>query len=131
MRVLEELDRLGEDAPHALRDPFRGCAGLRGLDSLLSCMIARQLNLFVRAYRAALLGDAHGALERLASQLEPPPILPEKLPKLYSATADALKRLWPELIETVARCGTAQLLRRHIGAQLGTTGSEQRIGWKA
>ena len=98
-----------------------GCAGLRGLDSLLSCMIARQLNLFVRAYRAALLGDAHGALERLASQLEPPPILPEKLPKLYSATADALKRLWPELIETVARCGTAQLLRRHIGAQLGTT----------
>ena len=41
-------------------------------------MIARQLNLFVRAYRAALLGDAHGARERLASQLEPPPILPEK-----------------------------------------------------
>ena len=41
---------------------------------------------------------------------KPPATLPERLPKLYAAASAGLSRFWPEMLEAVTKCGTAQLL---------------------
>ena len=99
-----------------------GCLGLAGMHRVLGFVVVQQLSEFGRAYGVHVAAEPLAQLQKLAAQLEPAATLPEKLPKLFAAAGAGLSRFWPELLDTVCRCGTAQLLRRHLAHRLASAG---------
>jgi len=97
-----------------------GSLGLAGLHRVLGFSVLAQLHALGSAYSAQMAAENLAQLHRLSAQLGPPATLPEKLPKLLAAGGAGLeKRLWPELLDALTRCGSAQLLRRHLAHRLG------------
>ena len=95
-----------------------GSLGLAGLHRVLGFAVLSQLHALGRAYTAQVTGEPLAQLHRLSEQLDPSATLPDQLPKLLAAGGAGLSRLWPELLDALTRCGTAQLLRRHLAQKL-------------
>uniref|UniRef100_A0A7S0JBK7 Uncharacterized protein n=1 Tax=Calcidiscus leptoporus TaxID=127549 RepID=A0A7S0JBK7_9EUKA len=95
-----------------------GSEGLRGTYLTLGFVIASRLARCHRTLRALLVGEARAALNRYADAVEPLSSLPERQAKLVSSAAAALTKVNVELAETVARVGTAQLLRAQTARRL-------------
>ena len=95
-----------------------GRVGLRGLSSTLGFIVTSQLHRFVRVYAGFVTGDLLRALDALDAQLRPLTTLPDRPQKQHAAITAMGSRLFAEVHEIVARCGSAQLLRAHVSSLL-------------
>eukprot|EP00455_Lapot_gusevi_P055397 TRINITY_DN9002_c0_g1_i3.p1 TRINITY_DN9002_c0_g1~~TRINITY_DN9002_c0_g1_i3.p1 ORF type:complete len:733 (-),score=209.92 TRINITY_DN9002_c0_g1_i3:77-2275(-) len=90
-----------------------GIFGLAGMDRLMSFMIVRDMQHWVRNYRRAVDQNLNAFIAQLSSELHPTSRLPSNA-KLYAAALARCQRLWPQWLELICRLGQLLLIRRHI-----------------
>ncbi|CAB4023119.1 WASH complex subunit strumpellin, partial [Paramuricea clavata] len=94
--------------------------GLTGLDKLLSFMIVKELQMFVRIVHVSLKKDAvfRSVLENLATLLTPVKKVVGNPVKVYPQACQKCVKLWPQFLDTIMKIGQMQLLRRQIANEL-------------
>lgn len=101
-----------------------GIFGLRGVDTILSFIIVKLIQTFIKSYKKDILGTS--AMKKLMDQfaqiVNPPSSMKQNMAKNYPLMLKSLVKLWPSLIEIVIKTGRAQLLRRHIASELNVCG---------
>eukprot|EP01113_Clastostelium_recurvatum_P044787 TRINITY_DN759_c0_g1_i3.p1 TRINITY_DN759_c0_g1~~TRINITY_DN759_c0_g1_i3.p1 ORF type:complete len:1198 (+),score=276.33 TRINITY_DN759_c0_g1_i3:52-3645(+) len=98
-----------------------GVFGITGLDKLLSFMIVKDLQTFVGQIRSATERTFKGFLAELENVLNPTTTIPTNTQKLYMTALARTKPMFALFLDTVARIGQMQLLRRQIANLLNFT----------
>ncbi|XP_046858069.1 WASH complex subunit 5-like [Xenia sp. Carnegie-2017] len=94
--------------------------GLTGLDKLLSFMIVKELQMFVRMVQVSLKKDAsfRGMLDGLAQNLTPVKKIVANPAKVYFQAYQKCSKSWPQFLDVIMKVGQMQLLRLQITNEL-------------
>lgn len=92
--------------------------GMAGADKLLSFMIVKDLQDFVKYVKRGMMKEMGAAYACMQSQMSPPSTLPKTARDQYQTIELKGKRWWPVFLDIIDRVGRCQLLRKHIGKEL-------------
>ena len=94
-----------------------GTPGMTGCDKLLSFMIVKDIQTFIKRIRI-IPKELVPLIEMMNRNFNPPSSLPTEAKQLYADFTEKGKKIWPVVTELIMRVGRCQLLRRHIGKEL-------------